>query len=321
MYRHLFYVILNSEVLRGSEGSSGICIFMGNEPKKEIIEKSSLEYYFNQEEEINLFHKWIFDVKRVFRDLVYLSFPELTDLHLNKNNLSSKKIHERIREVVLKFREKHADNIKQFETSIISDLPVISAGINSLEKLMKEDDHYKYLVMPTVYTVCPFDENRNLFYFTITGVKDGKVRDERLSTVTLHEISHFIFFRQLEKIPNKLSKVGIHHLKEVLAPVILDHPEILEYRHDKKLGGNPESVKYQVEVGGEVMSIFDYVKREYFKNPTPDAYMPFLHWLIDLFEKIEPEVIKRDDLFCKNGKAIFTDLELNAKFMEPIKIL
>lgn len=39
---------------------------------------------------------------------------------------------------------------------------------------MGETEHYKYLVMPSVYPVCPFDTKINLFYYTITNTAKGK---------------------------------------------------------------------------------------------------------------------------------------------------
>jgi hypothetical protein len=285
------------------------------------MEKSSLEYYYDLETEVGLFYKWLFEKdQRFHRDLIYKNFPELLDIHLNVKKLSKPELCLILKEVIVKFREKYAETIEIRESDIIKNLPVIIEGINALERIMCETEYFKYLIMPSVYPTCPFDVKRNLFYFSITGVQDGKISNDRLSTTALHEISHFIFFRQIAKITHKLSDRGIHHLKEVLTPVILEHPDILKYRHDKKIGGNPESVKYQVEIDGRVLSIFDYVFNQYFKNPTPEGYMSFLFWLIHLFEKIEPEVLKRDNLFAKNGRAVFTDPVLNTEFMEPIKL-
>ena len=141
-----------------------------------------------------------------------------------------------------------------------------------------------------------------------------------LSDLAPHEISHFIFFRQLSKIPNNLSVRGIHHLKEVLTPVLLQHPDILKHRHNSEVVGNKESTDYLVEIDGKVLSIFDFVKEKYFENPTPEGYMPFLHWLINIFEKIEPELLKLDKLFAENGRNIFSDPELKSVFLKPIKI-
>jgi len=294
---------------------------MEQEPSKEILKESSLEYYFNQDFEINLFLYNIFKNKRKsHRDLIYKSFPELTDIHDNLENLSEQEIRLKITESILKFREMYADNIKRAETNIIAELPVVNEGIKSLENLMGETEHYKYRIMPSVYPICPFNVKLQLFYFTITGVAKGQTKFDRLSSTAPHEISHFIFFRQIEKIPNSLSDIGVHHLKEVLAPVLLQHPEILKYRKGNFVCGNNESIDYQVEADGKVMRIFDYVNNEYLKNPTPEGYMPFLLWLVRLFEQIEPEVIQRDDFFNKNGMQTFSDPELNAKFTEPIKI-
>ncbi|MFA6797546.1 MAG: hypothetical protein WCR40_02475 [Candidatus Paceibacterota bacterium] len=294
---------------------------MEQEPQKEILEKSSLEYCYELETEVNLFYKWLFERNQKFHwDLIYKNFPELTDIHINPENLSEEELHLKIKEVILKFREKYANNINLAEDNIKSELPNISGGINSLENLMGESKHFKYLVMPSVYPICPFDIERNLFYFSITGVKDNKVKDERFSKVTLHEISHFIFFRQIANISNKLSDRGIHHLKEILTPVLLQHPNIIKHRQDDIICGNRESIEYQVEKDGKILSIYDYVNNEFLKNPTPEGYMSFLHWLIALFERIEPEVIERDNLFAKNGQEIFSNPELNKKFMKPIKL-
>lgn len=193
-------------------------------------------------------------------------------------------------------------------------------GINSLENLMGENEHFKYLVMPSVYPVCPFDAKRNLFYFSITKVVDGVTNFDSFSSTTLHEISHFIFFRQFRQIPNNLSERAIHHLKEVLTPVLLQNESILKHRKLKNVWGNSNSLEYQVEKEGKMMSIFNYVNNEFLKNPTPEGYIPFLHWLIALFEQIEPEIIERDRLYSENGLETFSNPNLNSKFMKPIKL-
>ena len=294
---------------------------MEQESSKEILQESSLEYYCDLEREVNLFSYNIFNNRRKSHlDLIYKFFPELTDMHINSENLSEQEIHSKIKEVILEFREKYADNIKQTEANIIAELPAIDEGIKSLENLMGETEHFKYLVMPSVYPICPFNVKLNLFYFSITQVNNGQTKFERLSSTAPHEISHFIFFRQIKSIQHSLSDIGIHHLKEVLTPVLLQHPDILKYRKGSFVCGNNESIDYQVETNGEVMRIFDYVNKEYLKNPTPEGYRPFLLWIIRLFEQIEPEVIKRDELFSKNGMKTFSDPELKAKFMEPIKL-
>ncbi len=295
---------------------------MGEELPTEILKESSLTCIFEQDTEINLFFSNLFkrDFK-AFRDMIYKNFPELTNIHTNPDNQSDDELRAKIKGVILNFRERYTDSIKIAETNITAELPEIEEGIKSLEILMGETEHYKYLIMPSVYPICPFDVKRNLFYFTITGVKDGITEFDRLVSIALHEISHFIFFRQIANIPNVLSDRGIHHLKEVLTPVLLQHPDIIKHRKKDYVCGNDESIKYLVEVSGEVMSIFDYVSREFAKNPTREGYPAFLRWLVSIFERIEPEVLRRDLLHAKNGRAVFSDEALKTEFTKPIKIL
>jgi len=295
---------------------------MEKEPQKEVLELSSLEYCYELETEIDLFYKFLFQSNQKFhRDLIYKYFPELNDIHTNPENLSKEKLYLRIKDAISKFREKYADNIKLAEDNIKAELLNIGDGINSLENLMGENEHFKYLVMPSVYPVCPFNAERNLFYFSISDVSNGKTKDTMFPSVVLHEISHFIFFRQIINIPNKLSDRGIHHLKEVLTPVLLAHPDMVKHRQDHHICGNKESIEYQVENNkGEVLSIFNYVNNEFLKNSTPEGYIPFLHWLIALFEQIEPEIIERDRLYSENGLETFSNPDLNSKFMKPIKL-
>jgi hypothetical protein len=294
---------------------------MEKEPNMELLTGSTIEMIFEQDTEINLFFNNLFkrDFK-AFRDLIYKYFPELTDIHTNPNNLSEDELRSKIEDTIKGFREKYTDNIKLAEDNIMAKLPEIEEGIKSLEDLMGETEHFNYLIMPSVYPVCPFDVSRNLFYFSITNVKDGITEFNRLSSTALHEISHFIFFRQIAKIPNKLSDRGIHHLKEVLTPVLLQHPDIITHRKEKYICGNNESIDYQVEVDGEIMSIFNYVNSEFQKNPTPEGYLQFLYWLIDLFEQMEPEILNKDLLHAKNGRAVFSDPVLKTEFMKPIKL-
>ena len=298
-----------------------IIIFMEQQLNKEKLQESSLEYYFDQKTEVDLFYKYIFNNNQKFhKDLIYKFFPELNNIHTNPGNLTEEELQTKINDVILDFREKYAENIKLAEQNVLEDLPDVNKSIKALEELMCENEHYKYLIMPSVYPVCPFNVEKKLFYFSITGVCSGKTDFKYISGVAPHEISHFIFFRQIRNIENKLSDKGIHHLKEVLTPVILEHLDIKKYRQYEGIVGNKESTEYQVEVNEEVMRIFDYVNKEYLKNPTPEGYMPFLNWLVRLFEQIEPEVLIRDELFAKNGRAILEDPELKEKFMKPIKL-
>ena len=294
---------------------------MEQELNKEKLMESSLEYIFEQDTEVHLFYQNLFvkDFKG-FRDLIYKNFPELTDIHVNPDNLSKEELYSRLEGVITNFREKYADSIRQAEVNIMAELSKIGEGIKSLENLMGETEHFKYLIMPSIYPVCPFDIKRNLFYFTITGVKDGKIKFDRLASTAFHEISHFIFFRQIAKIPNKLTARGIHHLKEVLTPVLLQLPDMVILRKNEYVCGNDESIKYQIEAGGKIMSIFDYVNNEFLKDSTPEGYQTFLLWLIRLFEQIEPEIIIRDSLHAQNGRAVFSDPPLKAEFMKPIKL-
>ena len=295
---------------------------MEQEQNKEIMRESSLEYVFEQDTEINLFLSNILNNKwKSHLDLIVKTLPELEGIRNNSGSFSKEEMYYLIKGVVFNFRNRYVDIIKKAEESVMVELTKITEAIKPLEDLMGEAKHYKYLIMPTIYPICPFDKNRKLFFFSITkAITDNKADFPKLSSIALHEISHFIFFDQIDKIPNNLSDIAIHHLKEVLTPVLLNHPEILRYREDKYICGNDESIKYQVEVGGEIMSIFDYVNREFLKDPTPEGYPTFLHWLICLFEKIQKEVIERDEFFKKNGRAVFTEPALKAEFTEPIKI-
>lgn len=307
---------------------------MEKEQNTEQLSESKLEYFFDQEVEVELFYEWLFEnnFKR-HKDLIYHWFPELTDIHLNPDNLSGDELRDKyapvIEKAILNFREKHSENIQLAENNIKADLPMMSEEIGVLEDIMGETEHSKFQVMPSVYPICPFDPYKNLFYFTITRVAEGQTKFDNLRTIAPHEISHFIFYRQIARIPNSLagsdlesilSSRVIHHLKEVLTPVILQNPELKQYYGDVVSHGNPESVSYQVEVDGKVMSIYDYVMSEYEKDMSTEGYDHLLHWIINLFEKIGPEVLVRDELYAKNARAIFTDPELKAKFMEPIKI-
>jgi hypothetical protein len=295
-------------------------------PSQEKLNESSVEYYFDQKREIDLFYKNLFENDQKFHwDKIYEFFPEINNIHTNPDNLTEEELYAKISEVILNFREKYADNIKLAEKNVIDDLPEVIKSVKALETLMGENEHYEYLAMPSIYPICPFDVKKNLFYFSITNVSKGQTDFKYIFGVAPHEISHFIFFRQINDIENTLSDRGIHHLKEVLTPVILEHPDIKKYRIEKYKNseypvGNKESMAYQIEVNGKIMSIFDYVKNEYLKNPIPEGYMSFLHWIIRLFEQIEPEVLICDELFNKNGRAILDDPELKEKFMKPIKL-
>ncbi len=295
---------------------------MEQQPNNEILKESTLESIFEPATEISLFCKYLFKVDlKMHRDLIYKFFPKLTDIHTNPDNLSDDELYNKVEKAISEFRLNNSENIKIAEVGILGELLSINPGIKALENLMGETEHYKYLIMPSVYPVCPFDTKRNLFYFSITNVANGGIKLEYLPSISLHEISHFIFFRQIAEIPNTLSDRGIHHLKEVLTPVLLQHPDIIKHRKLDYIAGNKESTDYNIEINGEVKSIFDYVKEEYFKNPTLDGYLPFLNWLIKLFEKIEPEVLVRDQLFAKHGRAILSIPEVKEQFMKPIKIL
>jgi hypothetical protein len=290
---------------------------MEHTPKNEILKES----IFEPATEINLFCRWLFkDNQKFHRDLIYKFFPELTDIHTNPDNLSEVELYNKVENVISAFRQRYSKEIALAETNILNDLPSIEPGIKALEDLMNETEHFNYLVMPTVYPICPFDFNRNLFYFSITKVSEDETKFPYLPTLAFHEISHFIFFRQIAKIPNKLSDRGIHHLKEVLTPVILQHSDIIKHRRLDNIAGNKESTDYNVEVNGEVMSIFNYVNQEYLKNPTSEGYLRFLNWLIKLFEEIEPEVLVRDELFAKHGRSIMSIPEIKEQFLKPIKI-
>ncbi len=127
----------------------------------------------------------------------------------------------------------------------------------------------------------PFKEN-TFFVSILAEIKGQKDEARNALSVSIHEISHLIFFEQLKSlqktdaVPKELSKDLIHYYKESLTAVLLNEKPLVEILGIKNYRGNPELKNLNLKVGGKLININDYLRVLYQKSKKEKSFLAFL---------------------------------------------
>lgn len=192
------------------------------------------------------------------------------------------------REVIKIFLEKYyEDNNDKMDEIVTKNKSLIAEKSNeallALADLM--DYEWKkgvtYYAIPTILPFSPFKDNT--FFLSILGQLKGQVDDTKNAlSVSIHEISHFIFFDQLEKLQKEnsiskdLSKDLIHYYKESLTAVLLNEESLAKILEIKNYKGNPELWNLNIKVGDKTMNINYHLKDLYRKLKNEKSFEVFL---------------------------------------------
>ncbi len=250
--------------------------------------------------------------------MIFSSFPELKE----KIDSSKKKEKIIIREFLTKIREDNKDNIEksiifiknEIEKKGEKSLQILANLMDYKWKLKSED----YILMPTLLPFCPFEDNT--FLYSIYRSLKGKVEYPDVLAVSMHEISHFIFFDILKDKKIELNQDLLYFVKELVAPVLVYQDDFDEL-FKKGIIGNYNVLEIYFEQNNKIVKAFDYFLEMFIKNrQTKKDFSNFLSEMISISKKIEPEIKGKIAFYNKNGMNIMKDPELLKKFQEPIKI-
>ncbi|MFA5392200.1 MAG: hypothetical protein WC306_00690 [Candidatus Paceibacterota bacterium] len=181
-----------------------------------------------------------------------------------------------------------------------------------------------YNAIPTILPFSPFGDNK--FYFSILGEIKNKT-DKNILIIGIHEISHFVFLKQLKNIENKknivLPEDLKNYLKEALAAVILNQKPLCNILKLKNYKGNPEIMNLRIQkYDGSIKTIADFLNEYYItiKVRNQESFTLFLEEIIDILLPIASEFAKKRVFWNKYGNKALKDPKIIKLYSEPIKI-
>lgn len=289
-------------------------------------------------EEVELFYQGLHNSFRPWqRDLILKCFSPLKDILENTPDVDKKKEIEIIGKFLANFRKDHQQPIQNFITLAHKELEKKSAAaLSELAKLMDYQwpgDHPNYRVVPVMLPYSPFGEN--VFFYGMLGAAWGKQKMGILFN-SIHEISHMIFYEVLKKTHPELvnlqdsdtSSIAIDDLKEILAPVLINQPQINKFLNlsnfKKGYMGNPYLEKmYVIKDGWEKKAqISKYFQQlfEQMKYQEQKSFPEIVEEIVKLILPLEAELRKRRDIWNKHQDNILQNEELLEKYSQPLKI-
>lgn len=256
------------------------------------------------------------------RNFIFQAFPELKKL-LEKQNKE--------KQVIKLFISKFYSNNKSKIHKIIQKNKNLldkksKLALMALLEIMdyQYDKPVIYKAVPTILPFSPF--GNNVFYFSILGEIKGKT-GKNILAIGIHEISHFIFLKQLKMIENKKGIIFPedvkNYLKEALAVVILNQKPLCNILNLKNYKGNPEIQNLRIEKpDGTIKTFTDFLDEYYdaIKIKKQESFSIFLEKIINILLPIASEFTEKRIIWNKYGKEIFNKSELLEKYSEPIKI-
>jgi len=262
------------------------------------------------------------------RNLIFNAFPELPKKLEKQKKLTETKEKIIIKNFIIKFQKEHDDEIK----SIIKESEkILNVKINKLLTSLFLLMDYKwpekekgFTVIPTILPFSPFREK--VFYFSILAKINGRMGHSILF-VSVHEISHIVLYKILEKKYKKpldkiIDKQLLDFLKEVLAPVLMNQKPILNILHQKNYIGNSFLKNIFIIKDKQITQITEFFQEIYedLKFEKKMNFNQILEIMIDLVLSISTEIKEKNKLWNKYGNNIANFKSIFEKYSEPIKI-
>lgn len=140
--------------------------------------------------------------------------------------------------------------------------------------------------------------------------------------MSIHEISHLIFFEQLkslqktDSVPKELSKDLIHYYKESLTAVLLNEKPLVEILGIKNYRGNPGLKNLNLKVGGKLININDYLRVLYQKSKKEKSFLAFLEESINSLAPYSQEFSQKWKLWSQSNNK----QEISKEYSTPIAL-
>lgn len=261
------------------------------------------------------------------RDLIFKALPELGELLGKERNLSEVKEGAIIKSFIVDFRRKHAREIQHI---VKSSEKLLKAKIEKSSTALFSLMDYKpkkgpiYKIIPTILPFSPFE--RNVFYFSILGALRKKEQRD-VVFVSIHEISHIILYKILEKEYKKpISKVIdstlLDFFKEILAPVLMNQEPLVNLLHLKDYLGNPFLRHIFVLKNNKKIQITQFFQKIYenerYKNKL--KFSQILKVMLSLILSVERELEEKNKIWNQYGNSIVNSESAFKLYSKPIKI-
>ena len=176
--------------------------------------------------DIDRFHRFLKHPEYLGKRFLILQFyPKLASL------LTESTDEQRVvRDFVLKMYERHSPTIKKIILTVKKEIDQSEPVFAALGKYM--DFPYlkdqTYIAIPTFLPFSPLMDD--IFFFTIASLQ---IKPFRAVSTAIHEISHFIFFKQLKQWSDvsgrTLNHPATHYFKEALAAAVMNQPEFKSF--------------------------------------------------------------------------------------------
>lgn len=261
------------------------------------------------------------------RDLIFKALPELGELLRREKSLSKVKERAIIKSFVVDFRRKHAREIRRIIRSSEKLLKAkIKKSCATLSLLMdyKPKKGPAYKIIPTILPFSPFE--RNAFYFSILGMLRKKGQYD-IIFVSIHEMSHIILYKILEKEYKKpISKIVdgvlLDFLKEILAPVLINQKPLAKLLHPKDYLGNPFLRYIFVLENNKKVQITKFFQKVYendrYKNKL--KFSQILQIMLSIILLIGRELKEKNKIWNRYGNNIINYRDAFKLYSKPIKI-
>lgn len=255
------------------------------------------------------------------RGYILKAFPELeaaVEINTNVDDAVSRFLNE--------FYDKWGGKIREI---VKSDKNLIDRqGYRALHALTETMDYswpnpITYHAVPTILPFSPFNETT--FFFSILGRLKDRPSDNVIIVAT-HEISHFIFFDILSKLPHRpnVPNEVIQFVKEALTTALLNMSPIRETLNIDTYKGNPETQELYVrDANREDILFVEYLRNRYasYRDSRAGWFNDFLYELTVIMHDHNNDFREKIKLWNKFRQSPEDErLVTLAKYREPIQI-
>jgi len=228
---------------------------------------------------------------------------------------------DRVEEYVLEFYNNNQEKIDGVVEKNRKKLKGKDRALEILASLMGYNwgEAWKIDAYVTILPFSPFSDRK--FNYSILGeLYDKNPLNKSLLSVAVHEISHMIFFDQLEKmgIGSVSQNSAIYYLKEALTTSLMNNQELRRILKTKKELGNPDIRDIYVQKKGKrFTTLVNYMKNEL---KQPQGFIYSLKPIVHRFIAAKKQFDSKKELWDKHGKKIFSDQKLLDAYSSPVKI-
>lgn len=256
---------------------------------------------------------------------IYQAHPALKNIIETNADKSENAAASIIKNYILEFNNKNQEAIGK----IISEARLLLSeksglALQELVVLMDytwRDDDYEFIAIPTILPFCPF--NKNVFYFSIINIMNGKSKIGFVLFTAIHEISHYILHKTLESQKINSDPHTLYFLQEILAPVLMNQQSLVNIIHHdfNNYWGNTDIANLFITTNGNSKKIPEAFRRAYDKLKTEGKkFTEILFIFVDILNELQDELMKKKAIWDKYGHKIFDEEQLKTFYQRSMHI-